>query len=100
MLDDAELRTPLLLEPGAEADDDLPPVLVGVLNVSIEEGFTVLVVLKRLVDESVLVLVGRNTPLLYLKDVVLVEFLRHDAGIVKQQGRPVLLEVLGWKTPE
>lgn len=39
--------------------------------------------------------VDRKTPVEYVKDVLLVEFLRQDAGMVKQHGRPLDEVVLG-----
>ena len=76
----------------------LPPVLVGVVKENLE---LVVLALSLVV---VLVVVGRKTPLVAMKEVVLefardVLFNRQDAGIVKQHGKPLEDEVLGWSTP-
>jgi hypothetical protein len=81
--------------------EELSLVLVGVVRENLE---VVLVVLSLVVVVVlVLVLVGRNTPVEAANDVVVfansVLFSRHEAGIVKQQGRPVDVGVLGWNTP-
>jgi hypothetical protein len=46
-----------------------------------------------------MVLVGLKTPLLKVNEVLVVALIRHDSGIVKQQGIVFVGVVLGWKTP-
>jgi len=92
---------PVPLEPDADEDAvELPLVLVGVLKLELDDGVADMLERELLLDESVLELVGLKTPLLKVNDeeVVEVAFLRQDSGIVKQQGRPVLVG-RGLKTP-
>lgn len=66
MLEDVELLRLALLKPDALMDDeevDLPLVLVAVLRLELEDGVADVLELKLLPDESVLVLVDLNTPL-------------------------------------
>jgi hypothetical protein len=79
--------------------EELSLVRVGVVRENLEVALVVL----NLVVVLVLVLVGRNTPVEAANDVVVfannVLFSRHEAGIEKQQGRPVDVGALGWNTP-
>lgn len=90
-----------LLAPDPDKDTEevaLLLVLVGVVRLELEEAAADVIDLELLDDESVFVLVGLKTPLVNVKDEVDVAFLRQDSGIVKQQGKPVLVEV-GLRTP-
>lgn len=100
VLADPEVLVTVPLGPDADEEVELPPVLVGVLKLELDDGVADVLERELLSDERVLELVGLNTPLLKVKDeeAVDVAFLRQDSGIVKQQGRPVLVE-LGLKTP-
>ena len=76
-------------------------VLVGVVKEYHEEVVVVPDVLLIIVELLVL-----NTPLVAENDEVVlvfekdVEFKRQEAGMMKQQGKPVYEVVLGSKTPE
>lgn len=74
-----------------------------------EEELRLLVVLVGVVKEKrdvvlLVVVVDRKTPVEALKEVVLVFvrdvlLIRQEAGIVKQHGKPLEVEVLGWNGP-
>lgn len=96
-----DLPTPVLLEPDPDKDaEDVAPllVLIGVVRLELEEAAADVIDPELLDDESELVLVGLKTPLVNVKDEVDVAFLRQESGIVKQQGKPVLVEE-GLRTP-
>jgi hypothetical protein len=81
----------LLLEPA------LVLVALSVLRLLELEGLAVRVVKLLRYD---IVLLERNTPVVYVYDILTLEFDRHEAGIVKQQGSPVVDVLVGTKTPE
>lgn len=77
-------------------DNELADVLVGVvrLNLDVVVAFVDVVLTILEVD------VGRNTPLLGVKEVEVVRFARQDSGMVKQHGRVFTGVLVGSKTPE
>lgn len=95
------LSTLVLLEPDPDKDAEdvaLLLVLIGVVRLELEEAAADVIDPELLDDESVLVLVGLKTPLVNVKDEVDVAFRRQESGMVKQQGKPVLVEE-GLRTP-
>ena len=78
---------------------ELEPVVVEltVLRLLELDGLAVLVV-KLL--RNCIVLLGRNTPVVYVYDTLTLTFDWHDAGMVKQHGSPLVVVVDETKTPE
>ena len=77
-------------------DKELPEVLVGVVRLNLDEVVALVDVVLTMLEVEV----GRNTPLLGVKEVEVVRFARQDSGMVKQHGRVFAGVVVGSKTPE
>lgn len=93
----ASVKTPMFPELDRELLLlELAPVLVAlnVLRLLELDGLAVEVVklLRNVVE--------RNTPVVYVYDILILAFDRHDAGIVKQHGSPVEEEAVDASTPE
>jgi hypothetical protein len=96
----ASVETPTFTERDVELlllELDLVLVVLNVLRLLELEGVAVLVVKLLRYD---IVLLERKTPVVYVYDILMLEFDRHEAGIVKQQGSPVVDVLVGTKTPE
>ena len=76
---------------------ELVVVELTVLRLLELDGLAVLVV-KLL--RNCIVLLGRNTPVVYVYDTLTLTFDWHDAGMVKQHGSPLVVVVDETKTPE
>ena len=76
---------------------ELVVVELTVLRLLELDGLAVLVV-KLL--RNCIVLLGRNTPVVYVYDTLTLTFDWHDAGMVKQHGSPLVIVVDETKTPE
>lgn len=104
-LDDREAYTldnTLELDVGVILLEELVPYKIGEAAPDDEGPLEVLEGVLRLYLEVVLVLVvlDRKTPLLYVMDVVVLLFLKHDAGMVKQHGMVLVDVLVGSNTPE
>ncbi|KIW74069.1 hypothetical protein Z517_12479 [Fonsecaea pedrosoi CBS 271.37] len=86
-----------LLSIGPWDREEVPLVLLGVRREDLE------VIVVELSAVVVDVVVDLNTPVDAMNDVLVVLLIvllvRQEAGIVKQHGRPLDDEVLGWNTP-
>jgi hypothetical protein len=78
-------------------DLDLILVALNIPRLLELEGLAMLVVKLLRYD---IVLLERKTPVVYVYDILMLEFGRHEAGIVKQHGSPVVDVLVGTKTPE
>lgn len=74
-------------------DDDVLEATIW-LNLDVVDAVVVMFAYNTLEVD-----VGLKTPEVAVKDVELVPFARHDAGMVKQHGRPVVEDETGSKAP-
>jgi hypothetical protein len=93
----ARVETPTLTVPALEVELELKLVELAVLKLLELDGLAVLVVV--LLKNSIVVL-DRNTPVVYVYDMLALMFDRHEAGMVKQHGNPLDEIVDGANTPE
>jgi hypothetical protein len=90
---------PTLTVPALELEEDreVDFVELTVLRLLDLEGLAVLVVV--LLRNSIVVL-ERNTPVVYVYDILTLIVDRHEAGMVKQHGSPLVEVAVDTKTPE
>lgn len=85
--------------PAFEPDFELELELVELTMLRLLELDGVAVLVVKLLRNCIVVL-ERKTPVVYVYDMLTLTFDRHDAGMVKQHGSPVVEVVDDTKTPE
>lgn len=93
----ANVETPTFSDPALELELELELVDFTVLKPLELDGPAVLVVVLL---RCIIVVLDRNTPVVYVYDTLTLTLDRHEAGMVKQHGSPLVEIAADTKTPE